>query len=1224
MTIPYTFANATGTIPLQELDDNFANVYQYVVTAGNVVNNTQANITSVGVLNSLSVSGNVGVIGNVTGNYILGNGTFLTGMYGNSNVENYLPNSPTIVTIQSGLATTNNNVSNTNANVSALSNTVANISAASGNIDTGLANTNANVANLTSSLANTNANVSNVYTSLVGVTNTTANNSANIATLQGQVYANSNAKAYLSTYDNTVGNISGFTFSSKTGNTPYILQGNSSAYLLLNSPSSVRLANDNGPVELWGNGTVYQFSVNALTTTANISVTGNITAANFAGNGWQISNVRYSNIYGAYGNADVAVYLANTNIGITTTGNISASRFLGNGSQLTNLPAAGSNSEIQFNNAGNFGSSNNLTYNNSLNQLTVGNVITSQVSSPTFANLVFLNSDAAGGYAQYYWTLSGSKLFLPTSHASDNVTGLFSNVSNIRLSASTANLTLQTNGVITLPDGAYIANGGLYAAANSSAVLGYNGNIQAYASNTGVSVQTYNGSYHTWNFNNAGNLTLPGNASAVGNITANYFIGDGSRLTNINAGNISGSYGNANVAAYLPTYTGNVSANYFIGDGSLLTSLPAPSVTYDYMTTGNIDVMLYDGDLKYTSTVTITPSSGNINTGGNITAGHFIGNGSQLTDLPSGNTSVLSNSTATLTLGSDGTLLTASSGTPANFVVNNTTPDIDLRTASGSGLLTQGNVANIISEGNVTVTAHSHNWIFAGDATLTFPRDVAGNTDPYLVINGGSNPRIQSIDVSQEGPANLEFQSNFAIFSGYNGNTVSIYADDGEIASSKNIQLWTNAGNVNERSWNFDINGGVTFPDGTVAQGDIEGTGNFGFEMPANIGFGILANAGSQEWAFGADGNLTAPGSITMGTGNAGVQLKSNTDGFGIYDTITNITSGASNVIVTLADAEFPGPVSGTVTITGVVGETEANGFWGWQAVEVNEIQLYTDATLSTPVDGTTWSAYVSGGLAVSSGYTNLDIQGGSVAIISGAGQYWAFDPAGNLTLPSNTSSINYANGAPYGGGVSSGSALVNGTNSFSLDNTGQAILTLANISGNIGTIQSISGAPDLLVDALTGNVVIAANDNREWKFDTIGSLTLPTLTLSDGDEQTIIQSQRKIIPPGHWSVPITGTTPTVVYTATDSSITSMKVTMQVQHAGQGMELFEVFATFVGSTDTYYVVNNRVAPPTIADSTVEVSLNSSTNAMEITVTINSGAGTSWVTYDAVEFGIPND
>jgi hypothetical protein len=83
-----------------------------------------------------------------------------------------------------------------------------------------------------------------------------------------------------------------------------------------------------------------------------------------------------------------------------------------------------------------------------------------------------------------------------------------------------------------------------------------------------------------------------------------------------------------------------------------------------------------------------------------------------------------------------------------------------------------------------------------------------------------------------------------------------------------------------------------------------------------------------------------------------------------------------------------------------------------------------------------------------------------------------------------------------------------------------------------------------------------------------------------------------------------------------------MKVTVQVQHAGLGMEFFEVFATYTGA-DTYYTVSNRVSPTTIAASTVAVDLNIS-NTMQITVTVNSGATTSWVTYDAVEFGIPND
>jgi hypothetical protein len=72
-----------------------------------------------------------------------------------------------------------------------------------------------------------------------------------------------------------------------------------------------------------------------------------------------------------------------------------------------------------------------------------------------------------------------------------------------------------------------------------------------------------------------GNIT-GGNVSTPGNVTATYFIGDGSLLTNV-SGNGSGNYGNANVAAFLPTYTGNLSA------GNLTLSGQAN-------VTGNVDV----------------------------------------------------------------------------------------------------------------------------------------------------------------------------------------------------------------------------------------------------------------------------------------------------------------------------------------------------------------------------------------------------------------------------------------------------------------------------------------------------------------------------------------------------------------------------------------------------------------------------------------------------------
>ena len=85
MTVPYTFANAVGLVPASELDVNFAYVSNNVSTANTVVFNAQPNITSVGILTSLSTSGNVtggnihtdGVVsatGNVTGGNILTTG----------------------------------------------------------------------------------------------------------------------------------------------------------------------------------------------------------------------------------------------------------------------------------------------------------------------------------------------------------------------------------------------------------------------------------------------------------------------------------------------------------------------------------------------------------------------------------------------------------------------------------------------------------------------------------------------------------------------------------------------------------------------------------------------------------------------------------------------------------------------------------------------------------------------------------------------------------------------------------------------------------------------------------------------------------------------------------------------------------------------------------------------------------------------------------------------
>ena len=85
-TVPFTFGNEDSPIPLSQLDANFAVTPQFANTAGNVTGNTQANITAVGTLTTLAVTGNVhagnlrttgqlSTTGNITTGNILTGGT---------------------------------------------------------------------------------------------------------------------------------------------------------------------------------------------------------------------------------------------------------------------------------------------------------------------------------------------------------------------------------------------------------------------------------------------------------------------------------------------------------------------------------------------------------------------------------------------------------------------------------------------------------------------------------------------------------------------------------------------------------------------------------------------------------------------------------------------------------------------------------------------------------------------------------------------------------------------------------------------------------------------------------------------------------------------------------------------------------------------------------------------------------------------------------------------
>ena len=121
--------------------------------------------------------------------------------------------------------------------------------------------------------------------------------------------------------------------------------------------------------------------------------------------------------------------------------------------------------------------------------------------------------------------------------------------------------------------------------------------------------------------------------SATGNVTGNFFIGNGSQLTGLPA-----TYGNSNVATFLAAYgsntistSGNITAGNLIGNISIIgnvtgtqsnVTLIAGSYSWVFDNTGNLTIPNV-GDILLGNTQSTISAAGNI-TGGNLLFGTGI------------------------------------------------------------------------------------------------------------------------------------------------------------------------------------------------------------------------------------------------------------------------------------------------------------------------------------------------------------------------------------------------------------------------------------------------------------------------------------------------------------------------------------------------------------------------------------------------------------------------
>jgi hypothetical protein len=288
-SVPYIFADQIGPIPLSELDANFANCKAIATTANTVLGNAQANITSVGTLTSLSVSGNVvggnvNTTGNVAGNNFVGNVYFSTGVIsGTGNVRSgnlFLAGDGLIVgnlVVQGTTTSLNSNTITTND----LTITVGN------NQSTGVALNGGGILVGSSNIAKWQFNnLTTSWQSNIAIT-PSANSTLSLggtSNYWGSAYI---TDAYLAGNIVTMGSVT-------SGN-----------FLTIGIVSAIGNVTG-GNVRAAGNVNASAMSVAGNITAAIVSVAGTVTAGTFSGSGSGLTGIAANLVVGNCGNALVA------------------------------------------------------------------------------------------------------------------------------------------------------------------------------------------------------------------------------------------------------------------------------------------------------------------------------------------------------------------------------------------------------------------------------------------------------------------------------------------------------------------------------------------------------------------------------------------------------------------------------------------------------------------------------------------------------------------------------------------------------------------------------------------------------------------------------------------------------------------------------------------------------------------------------------------------------
>ena len=811
-----------------------------------------------------------------------------------------------------------------------------------------------------------------------------------------QSYGNANVSAFLPTYTGNLqagnlqvinnGNISNDLY---VGGTIYgTFAGNISGNLVVPGVNTDVIFNNAGNA---GASSDFQFNdaTNVLTLngTANVNAlnaTGNITGSYFIGNGSQLTGLPAS-----YSNANVATFLANfgSNV-ISTTGNITAGNIIGNGQFLTNLPGANVTGTVA-----------NATYALNANAATFAGTVTTN-AQPNITSVGNLTS----------LTVTGDAVIGGNLEVDGNVTYIASNVVTI--------------------------NDKFINVANNAATA-------SQADGGGIGVGPIGAEYATWTFDN-GNTTWDSNLgvaapsfSATGNVTCQYIIGDGSLLTNINASNITGAYGNANVANYLPTFTGNLAGNNLNLTGNIQADYANVIITYPYQ-------FEIQGIGNATQVTTILGSGININPdAANFGINMFCDTANAPIDIGQST----ANATGAINIGGfGGATPNINIGGFNGFTANVNVVSANLSTGNilatgavsatgnitGSYILGNGSQLTGLpaTYGNANVATFMANF---GSNTISTTGNITGN---YFIGNGSQLTGISS----SYGNANV---SNF-LANGFGSNTIT---------TTGNVSF----GNINVTGTITSNTGAVQIPDDVqLGGGPVTISGSLGTFTTAANSSGYAANI------FNSD----AAGSglkIQAGATSSQVLL----DLVNIYGvSVANIIPGTGLQVAS------PGIVK-----VGAVTYTNTDGTVG--------------QVLTTHGNGQTYFSTVSGGNATPAG-SNTYVQFNDGGAFGGDADF-TYDKTTNqlsVTGNANVGNLNATTSIVVSGsaGNISGANYISG-NFFVGDGS-----LLTNVSGNSNSFSTIAAnGTNIVAASSTDTLTLTAGTN----ITITGNAATDTITIA-------------------------------------------------------------------------------------------------------------------------------